>query len=114
MQPGQAPRPSHSRIYEELREASPWQVSVDDAAVEQVSELVALHPTLEGFFTDRLLVALKVFPPDPKYFTDPEMSWGNPSIWVTISERHLRIRVKAEYRKEEGVCWVVEVHASPV
>ncbi len=113
MPSGQEPRSAHSLAYEALKEQSPWTVSVDEHAEDQVYALVDLHPHLEGFFTDRLLAALSVFPPDPKYFTDPEMSWGNPSIWVTISERHIRIRIKAEYRKEDGICWVVEVRAEP-
>lgn len=113
MPPGQAPRQSHSLAYETLKEQSPWKVNVDEHAEGQVFDLVRVHPQMEGFFADRLLAALVVFPLDPKYFSDPEMSWGNPSIWVTISERHIRIRVKAEYRKEDGICWVVEVRAEP-
>lgn len=111
MPPGQAPRQPHSLLYETLKEQSPWTVKVDEHTEGQVVELVRLHRQLEGFFTDRLLPALMAFPPDPRYFSDPEMSWGNPSIWVTITEKHIRIRVKEEYRKEEGTCWVVEVRA---
>lgn len=114
MTPGPAPRRSHSLAYEQLKELSPWEVMVDEHAVQQVIALLNLHPQLEGFFTDRLLVALKAFPPDPRYFSDPEMSLGDPSVWISISEKHIRLRVKAEYRKHEGVCWVVEVRARPI
>ena len=111
MHPKQPRKRHHSLAYEELRDLSPWGVRVDEAAVEQVLELVALHPQLEGFFIEKLLKGLRAFPPDPMYFTDPEMSWGNPAIWVTITEKHLRLRVKAEYRRQELICWVVEVRA---
>lgn len=103
MSPGQGPRHAHSLAYEALKEQSPWDVKMDEHAAGQVFELVNLHPQLEGFVTDRLLPALAIFPPDNRYFSDPEMSWGNPSVWVTVTEKHIRIRVKAEYRTEEGV-----------
>lgn len=101
----------HSIAYEELKDLSPWDVRIDDTAVDQVSELLALHPQLETFFVEKLLKGLRAFPPDPMFFLDPEMSWGNPSIWVTITEKHLRVRVKAEYRRQELICWVVDVRA---
>jgi hypothetical protein len=113
MQPGERPRLPHSLLYEELKEISPWDVLIDDAAVEQVMDLVKLHPYLERFFNERLLKGLGSFPPDDRYFTEPEMSLGSPQIWVTITEHHIRIRVKAEYRKLEQRCWVVEVRAEP-
>lgn len=105
----QAPRPRHTQAYEELKELSPWDVRIDAAAVAQVLSLLSLHPHLEGFFTERLMAALRGFPPDPKYFSDPEMSWSSPLVWVTVTERHVRLRVKAEYRKAEGTCWIVDL-----
>lgn len=111
MLPGKAPRRSHSEAYETLRELSPWDVQVDVVAVEQLEAVFVLHPFLEGLVIDKLLPGLRAFPPDPRFFTDPEMSLGDSNIWVTLSERHLRIRVKAEYRREEQCCWVVHIRA---
>jgi hypothetical protein len=111
MLPDKHSRRIHTEIYESLVGLSPWNVLVDEEAVAQILDLVALQPSLEGFVNERLLKGLQSFPPDPKFFTDPEMSWDNPLIWVTITERHIRIRVKAEYRKNEHICWVVEVRA---
>jgi hypothetical protein len=108
------PRRRYSLAYEELRDLSPWDVRIDTGTVAQVVDLIQLHPALEGFFIEKLLKGLRVFPPDPRFFSDPEMSWGNPSIWITVTEQHLRIRLKAEYRRQECICWVVEVRAEPL
>ena len=109
----ETPQP-HSRIYDELKAIKPWELRIDEGAVEDVLHLVVSHPFLEGFFNQRLLKALAEFPPDSRYFSNPVMSLASPLVWVTITERHIRLRVKAEYRKVEQVCWVVEVHAEPI
>ncbi len=99
----------HARMYEELKELSPWEVRLDDMAVKQVEQCVARRPDLANWLLDRLLPCLATFPPNPDIFTDPLMSWGVPDIWITVSEHHLRIRIKAEYRRPLHQCWVIQV-----
>ncbi|HXB97727.1 MAG TPA: hypothetical protein VNZ54_06710 [bacterium] len=103
-------RSNHSALYQQLKAMSPWEVHIDARAVDQLEAWLVLMPQLETFFTDRLMRGLTAFPPDLRFFTDPEMSWGNPWIWVTITQGHVRVRIKAEYRVHEKVCWIVELH----
>jgi len=101
----QVPLSGWLREFQVLEDISPWKVKTDNSILESVAEAFERHPILEPLYF-RLLEVLKDFPPSEKYFVPPQISLGSNTIWVTITERHLRLRMKAEYRKLERVCWV--------
>ena len=93
--------------FEDMESLNPWTVRVDDGAGASLLEDCDENPVLEGVLR-RLLKELETFPPNEKWFKETKRSLLEGGIWLTLSEGHLRIRLFVEYRRHEGVCWVVK------
>jgi len=95
---------------------NPWRVEPTPELAGYVKSLMKNKKYAENKvfwdFYESLIIVLETFPPDPKYFQNPQVWFFNEMYRTTMTHHGFIITVMAQYRYFERICVVVELTVS--
>jgi len=103
----------HQKIIDELKKLNPWPVEylpdVEDYIDDVFSTKEAKENRLLLELFEKTVEKLETFPPDPDFFTEPEIWFHDIHVMVTTTHHHKKITLMAHYRFYDHKCVIVEL-----